>query len=96
MVASTPGAVSYSATIQPIFNSSCVSCHGVRGAEDINLTSYSATMGSRVVVPGRASNSKLYRSVSDAGDDRMPPGGNLSARQVQAIADWINQGARDN
>ena len=53
-------------------------------------------MASNVVVAGNAANSLLYRAVTGNGVTRMPPGGSLTAAQVQSIADWINQGALNN
>jgi len=31
--------------------------------------------------------------VTGSGVSKMPPGGSLTAAQIQSIADWINQGA---
>ncbi len=89
-----PSGVSYSATIQPIFNASCTVCHGTSAG--VTLTSYSTTMGSNIVVVGNATNSLLYKAVTGNGVTRMPMSAPLTAAQIQSIADWINQGALNN
>ncbi|MBI2853981.1 MAG: c-type cytochrome [Chloroflexi bacterium] len=91
-----PGTVSYSATIQPILNASCVACHGSGGSAGVNLTSYSATMATAGVVAGDAANSLLYKSLTGNGATKMPIGGSLTSEQITAVQNWINQGARNN
>ncbi len=89
----TPAAgVSYSATIQPLLNASCTLCHGtVVAAAGISLNSYGGIM--QTVVAGNAAGSLLYTSVQGG---TMPIGVTLSIADIQAIADWINQGALFN
>lgn len=89
----TGPAVSFSATIQPLLSTSCVGCHGTSGG--VTLSSYSGV--SAVVSPGNAAGSLIYKAVTGNGVPKMPlVGANLSATQIQAIADWINQGALNN
>ncbi len=89
-------AVDYSATIQPIFDGKCNSCHPTGG---VDLTSYSSVMastfnGNKIVKPGDAANSILYQAVANTGTvSKMPPGSSLTTSQIQNISDWINQGA---
>ncbi len=83
---STP--VSFSTTVQPILTQNCVSCHSGQG---VNLTTYSAVRN--LVVPGNPASSTLYSVVAGG---RMPPNGSLSQAQMQAISDWIYQGAQNN
>lgn len=90
--AATPAPVSYSSTIQPILTQNCTGCHGA--AAGLSFGSYSGTMAS--VVPGDASASLLYKSLTGSGASQMPPGGALSAAQRQSVANWINQGALNN
>jgi mono/diheme cytochrome c family protein len=83
--------VDYTTTIQPIFNSHCTSCHGASSpSAGYSLTSYNGTMTGGRVTPGDAAGSILYNKVNGGG---MPPGGALTAAEIQSIADWINQGA---
>jgi mono/diheme cytochrome c family protein len=82
--------VSYSASVQSAFNSHCITCHGNSGG--VNLTSYSAVMGSGVVTSGNAAGSRLYQSVTSG----SMTGYGMSSAQVQSLADWINQGALNN
>jgi mono/diheme cytochrome c family protein len=88
------GAPSFSADIQPIFNGSCASCHGSRASGGVQLNSYDNLMASNVVNAGDSAGSVLWQVV-DSGI--MPKAGQqLSAEQVQLIADWINAGANND
>lgn len=80
--------VSFSATIQPILSQNCASCHSGQG---VDLTAYAGVRN--LVVPGTPASSTLYSVVAGG---RMPPNGSLSQAQMQAIADWIYQGAQNN
>ena len=85
--------VDYSTQIQPIFNSSCTSCHG--GSGGLSLTSYNNVMNGGnsgdVVIPYDHVNSLLWQYVNSG---YMPPGGNdLTQSQVNLISQWIEEGA---
>ena len=45
------------------------------------------------MVPGKAADSRLYRVVAGLEKPNMPLDGKLSAAQISAIKDWIDQGA---
>ena len=85
-------AVTYSATIAPIIQNNCLSCH-----------SAAANMGS-VNLEGHAQaktyadNGKLYGAVSHApGSSPMPKGGNkLSDCDISRIKIWVDAGAPNN
>jgi cytochrome c553 len=47
------------------------------------------------ISPGNANGSKLYRVLLEDGEDRMPPDAPLSEAQMDSIAAWINQGAKN-
>lgn len=51
--------------------------------------------GSRgpAVVPGKAAESLLYKAVAHIGELSMPPGGALKPAEVEALKDWIDDGA---
>ena len=85
--------VDYSTQIQPIFNSSCTSCHG--GAGGLSLTSYNNVINGGnsgdIVMPYDHANSLLWQYVNSG---YMPPGTNdLTNTQVDLIAQWIDEGA---
>ena len=85
--------------IRPIMERSCWNCHG----ESIQLSSLdlrsreSALHGGDsgpAIVPGRAEDSRLYRAVAGLDEIAMPMEGDmLSASEIAAVRDWINDGA---
>ena len=91
--------VSFTNDILPIFNNSCINCHGGNRTEKgLILKTYADLMkGSQngsVVTAGDADHSKLAQLVIS---QKMPKrGAKLTAPQIQLIVDWINQGALDN
>jgi hypothetical protein len=97
ILSSLIGQVDYNSQIQPIFNNNCTSCHMYGNASGgSTLTSYSGVMtnsnSGASVVPGDHANSLLWQRVNNGS---MPPQNNpdLSADQINLIAQWINQGA---
>lgn len=81
--------------IQPIFQTSCVGCHGEKKqAGGLRLDSGKTALA-KVIKPGKAAESELYRRVAGLSDQaRMPMGGKpLSAAQIALIKTWIEQGA---
>jgi len=87
--------------IQPIFEKSCIKCHGPEKQKgklrlDSKESTFNRASDSQVIVPGNAEKSDLYRRVAlpQSDDDRMPNEGDpLPKAQVDLIKDWINQGA---
>jgi mono/diheme cytochrome c family protein len=98
--------VTFSGTIQPMFNARCVSCHSASVPQSgVNLTSYASTMASRgslynalIVVTGNADQSALYDKLlsSPRFGSRMPQGGSLTTQQIANVRAWINAGAPNN
>ena len=89
--------VDYSTQIQTIFTNSCTSCHMYGNANGgLNLQSYGGVMtnsnSGASVVPEDHANSYLWQRVNNG---EMPPGNNpdLSADQINLIAQWIDEGA---
>ena len=81
--------------IEPIFASSCYSCHGPKAhMGGLRLDSKAAAL-SKVVVPGHSADSLLIRRLSGGEDQpRMPLGGKpLTTDQIGTIAAWIDSGA---
>jgi hypothetical protein len=100
--------VSFGADVQPLFNNSCVGCHGGSGGLSLasgqsytNLVNAQAQAGcttQKRVQPGDATVSVLYKRISgsDCGS-RMPKNlAPLASSDIAKIRDWINQGALNN
>ena len=98
-VSAAAGQVSFSKDITPIFQASCISCHGgERTSRGLDLKTYTSLMaGSQngaMIVPGNAGNSILIQSVSSG---TMPKRGTrLTDVQIQLLVDWVNAGAKNN
>jgi hypothetical protein len=92
--------VSFAKQIRPIFESSCWKCHGatMRLSRLDLRTRESALMGGErgpALVPGNAAESRLFRLISGQEKPAMPMDGTkLTAEQISAVKDWIEQGAR--
>ncbi|HKA02380.1 MAG TPA: PSD1 and planctomycete cytochrome C domain-containing protein [Candidatus Solibacter sp.] len=90
--------VSFATDIRPIFESSCWKCHGGSvQLSKLDLRTRGAALqgGQRgaAIVPGKATESRLYRVVAGLEKPSMPLDGKLSAGQISIIKDWIEQGA---
>ena len=87
--------------IQPIFEKSCLKCHGPEKQKgklrlDSKDSTFKRAADSQVIVPGNAEKSDLYRRMTlpQSDDDRMPNEGDpLPKAQIDLVKDWINQGA---
>jgi hypothetical protein len=99
--------VTYAADIKPLFEKSCVKCHGAEKPKGrLRLDSLDGTLkggeDGKVVVPGDGAGSMLVQNVAHAGDpdDYMPPPRNkanigpLTKEQIGLIRAWIDQGAK--
>lgn len=93
------GDVSYSGQIAPMFQESCVSCHGAETQEaGLRLDSYAAVMaGSEygaVIEAGSPENSLLLDMIA-AGE--MPQEDDAwDEDDVELVRSWIEEGAGDN
>src|SRR5688500_1183750 len=92
----------YSARIQPIFDQSCVGCHGPEKSKGgLRLDSYAALArggdGGPIIVAGAPDRSEIYRRITLPHDDDevMPSDGKklLSPAQHDLLARWIEAGA---
>ncbi|MFN0110560.1 MAG: DUF1549 domain-containing protein [Blastocatellia bacterium] len=93
---SKPQKIDFAREIQPIFAASCAGCHGEKKqAAGLRLDSKAITLA-KVIKPGKAAESELYRRIAGLSDQaRMPMGGKpLSAEQVALIKAWIDEGAQ--
>ena len=99
--------VTYDADIKPIFEKSCIKCHGPEKQKGkLRLDSLTATLkggeDGKVVEPGNSANSMLVHNIAHIGneDDFMPPPDNkakippLTKEQIGLIRAWIDQGAK--
>ena len=105
--ASDKKGVTYDADIKPIFEKSCVKCHGAEKQKGkLRLDSLAATLkggeDGKVIEAGDSAKSMLIHNVAHVGDEDMfmPPPDNkdkiqpLTKEQVGLIRAWIDQGAK--
>ena len=91
--------ISYSETIQSIFDTNCSSCHITSARNNLSLSNYANIMlgnsdNGPVIVAGDSTNSRLWQYVNFG---TMPPGNNnLTESQIGLIATWIQEGALNN
>ncbi|MEO2031002.1 MAG: PSD1 and planctomycete cytochrome C domain-containing protein [Planctomycetaceae bacterium] len=94
----------FSRDIRPILADACFHCHGAdaekRQAElrlDSSDNALADRHGTRVITPGDADHSELYRRISSSDpDEQMPPPESvrtLTRQEKAAIRRWIEQGA---
>ncbi len=99
--------VSFASDIQPIFEKSCVKCHGPEKPKGrLRLDSLQGALkggeDGKVVIPGDSAGSMLVHNIAKIGDpdDYMPPPRNkagiqpLTPEQIGLIRAWIDQGAK--
>ena len=94
-----PAAVDYERDVRPILAANCFGCHGPRQAQsglrlDLRQNALRGGDYGVVIVPGKASESKLFKRVtgSEAGV-RMPPTGPLPDHEIEVLRAWIDAGA---
>jgi len=106
--ASTKADVTYATDIKPIFDVSCVKCHGgERPAARLSMGSLAGvlkgTKAGKILTPGDSANSLIIKAVAHLTKDPdgwMPPLQNragikpLTADQIGLIRAWIDQGAK--
>ena len=87
------GPLTYDATIGPLFQSRCGSCHSENGIQGLNLTTYQGAMQGGtdrpVITPGDATGSLLVQKQSGA----QPHFSQLTPEELAIVIDWINAGA---
>ena len=105
--ASSKAGVTYATDIKPIFDMSCIKCHGAQKPKaKLRLDSLDGALkGSedgKVVLPADSAGSRLVHCVAHAGKPGtyMPPPRNkakippLTLEQIGLIRAWIDQGAK--
>ena len=93
-------AVDYLRDIKPVLKERCYSCHGsLKQNSSLRLDTASALIrggdSGPAVTPGKSGSSLMIEAVTgDLATCRMPPEGEpLTARQVDLLRRWIDQGA---
>jgi mono/diheme cytochrome c family protein len=95
--------VDYQTQIKPILAEHCCRCHGPEEQNselrlDTAALALRGGLGGAAVVPHKSRESLLLKAISGTGDvTRMPPEGDgepLSAKQIELIKTWIDQGAK--
>ena len=95
--------VDFNRDIRPILSDNCFTCHGpeedsrqgnlqLDGKENV----FADRGGYRIISPGNSAASRLYQRISSK-EKRMPPassGRSLTAKQIELIREWIDQGAK--
>ncbi len=82
--------VTFSATITPILNSYCTTCHNSAAPSGgITLTSYAS-------VQAQASSGILLNALNGKGVPIMPFSGSLSACKIEQFKIWIRNGMLNN
>ena len=105
--ASDKTGVTYATDIKPIFEKSCIKCHGAEKQKGkLRIDSLEAVLkggqDGKVVEPGASAKSMLVHNVAQIGDEDlfMPPPDNkdkippLTKEQIGLIRAWIDQGAK--
>lgn len=99
--------VTFDKDIKPLFDKSCVGCHGAEKPKGkLRLDTLEATLkggvDGKVLEPGKSVSSFLVANIAFLGDedDWMPPPKDeakypkLTAEQVALVRAWIDQGAK--
>jgi mono/diheme cytochrome c family protein len=84
--------------VKPILNRKCIKCHGEDDSRSgLRVDSREALLcgGKRgpAIALGKPDDSLLIQSVRQTGELKMPRRGKLTPEEVQALADWIKDGA---
>jgi uncharacterized membrane protein len=74
--------ISFINDVKPIIDNSCLQCHN--GSQFPDLRTYESIYQNT----GKIKSEVVART--------MPIGGSLTSKEIQAISDWIDSGAKDN
>ncbi len=89
-VCDTLNPVTFSGTLWPVIQTSCVGCHGATNpGGSVRLTGYSD-------VAAVASSGVLMNALKGNGVPKMPPAGSLTACRIRQFALWIKNGYPNN
>lgn len=90
-----PNRVDFAHDIVPILKARCAECHtNGKYKGSLSLDSRAEILKAKAVVPGKSGESELIRRVTHKDrKKRMPPKGEpLSAREIERLRAWIDQG----
>ncbi len=99
--------IDFATQVMPIFESSCLNCHGSFALGGLSLESFNdlivggdnvAAGTATMVVPCDPDSSFLYDKVvtdTPSAGSRMPQGGKLADVEIEIIRLWIEQGASE-
>ena len=91
-----PAGAAYNTGIGALLQGRCGACHGEKGVQSLNLTTYQGVMAGGQsgpsVTPGDADGSLLVQKQSG----EKAHFGQLSTEELQLIIDWITAGAPEN
>jgi hypothetical protein len=96
-----PSKIYFENDVLPIITSNCAysGCHNAASAkEGIILDNYNNVIKTGKIKSGNASGSKFYQVMVDKDPKDImppPPANAISTPQLKIIADWINQGAKN-
>lgn len=89
-ICDTINPVTFSGTIWPVIQTSCLGCHsGTSPSGNINLGSYAA-------VSVQAGNGMLIKSLKGDGVPKMPPAGSFSPCRIRQFEIWVSNGFQNN
>lgn len=84
--------------VSPIFAARC-GCHVSRTTAGVSLATHRSTMagGSKgpIVTPGDPDASMMIQLIKGIRQPKMPPQGNLTPEQMETLAKWIKDGAKE-
>jgi hypothetical protein len=91
---------SFDRDLQPVFRQHCYACHAANvkmGSLDVETMDGLLRGGNRgtIIVPGKATESRLYLTLTGALEPVMPMGDDkLTAAELTVVKNWIDNGAR--
>jgi len=89
----------FSESVQPLFESTCLKCHSPETkASGLDLSTRDAVLAGgengKVIEPGRAKDSKLYKAVAHIAEPHMPfRSERLPQETIDSLAQWVDAGA---
>ena len=93
----SPGLLLVWADVSPIFNSSCIGCHGGSGGLYLDTYANIVQGGNHgaVIITGLADSSLIVQALEGTTTliPQMPLGGSLPPDSIQVIRQWIDDGA---
>lgn len=97
-----PDSIYFQKTILPLIVSSCSKsgCHDAASHQDgVVLDNYQNIMNHGAINPGNPGSSELYEAITENDPDKImppPPASPMKQSDIDMIATWIRQGARNN